>query len=753
MRKLPSIAGAIALALLFASPAPLAATAASGQPQNQLVSISNTTPPVEGNKLSDQPSISADGRYVAFSSTASNLTGIDSGGYRQIYVRDTVSGATRMVSATPMGVAGVSQSFSPSISGDGRSLAYISYAANLVAGMTGVQVLLWSADSGTSEVVSVSNDVVPQMEDAGAVTVVLSADGSTVAWSTDSTNLTSEKTWGYTQIFERDLVGRTTTLVSRDTTVTPVAGAKGNADHPTISGDGHLIGFSVGWQLTSVAISHKAIYVRDRVNDTMKVASLNLAGTAGVNQDATNPALSGGGRYVAYSSSATDAVAQHVFGVATEIFVRDLQSNTTRLVSLDPSKTTPGENNSDGPSLSGDGTSLVFASLARNLVAEGGSFPVGVSQIYFADLQSGDATLISRETSSSRAGGADSVGPVVSSDGRRVSYSSIAANLLPEATGHDSQVFVRDSRESSSIERIGGADRYEVSAAISASMFSPGARNVFVASGEVFSDALSGSALAGAFPEVSGAPVLLVSKDRIPTAVAAELTRLHPKNIYVLGGEATIAPAVQTALQGFATSPVERIAGADRYAVSAGIAGRFQPGVPVAYVASGAVYPDALSGSAAAGLEKGPVLLVGKDGVPASVATELARLKPARIVVLGGVNSVSDAVVTTLQAAAPTTRIAGSDRYAVSAGISASKWAAGTTTVYISSGATFPDALSGSAAAIANKAPVLLVTANSVPDPVAAELQRLKPRHIVVLGGTNSVSDSVFNALKGYLAP
>ncbi len=249
--------------------------------------------------------------------------------------------------------------------------------------------------------------------------------------------------------------------------------------------------------------------------------------------------------------------------------------------------------------------------------------------------------------------------------------------------------------------------------------------------------------------------MLLVSRDGIPPAVATELTRLKPRGIHVLGGEATISPAVEAGLKSYSAN-VDRTAGRDRYEVSAALSSNaFLAGVPVAYVASGAVFPDALSGSAAAGLQKGPVLLVQKDGVPASVAAELARLAPKKIVVLGGVNTIADSVLATLQGTAPTARIGGADRFEVSANVSAAAFAGGnsTPTVYIASGAVFPDALSGSAAAIASNAPVLLVTATSVPDSVATELRRIKPRHIVVLGGTNTISDAAFTALKGYLAP
>jgi putative cell wall-binding protein/peptidoglycan/xylan/chitin deacetylase (PgdA/CDA1 family) len=294
--------------------------------------------------------------------------------------------------------------------------------------------------------------------------------------------------------------------------------------------------------------------------------------------------------------------------------------------------------------------------------------------------------------------------------------------------------------------RYAGADRYAVAAAVSAGVFSPGVAVAYLASGETFPDALSGGAAAGKL----GGPVLLVTKDSVPAAVKAELDRLNPQKIVVLGGTDTISAAVVNAVKPYGAT--SRLSGADRYATSAAIsASVFAPNAPVVYVASGLTFPDALSGGAVAGKLGAPVLLVSQNSVPAVIAAELARLKPAKIVVLGGTATVSESVKATLQKSAPTTRIAGADRYAVSAGISKSAFAPGAPVVYVASGQTFPDALSGAAAAAKQGGPVLLVSRDSIPSSVAAELDRLNPKKIVVLGGTASVSAAVATALQAYL--
>lgn len=186
-----------------------------------------------------------------------------------------------------------------------------------------------------------------------------------------------------------------------------------------------------------------------------------------------------------------------------------------------------------------------------------------------------------------------------------------------------------------------------MSAALSARDFGAGIDVAYVASGQNFPDALSGSAAAG---HLNG-PVLLVTRDSVPGPVAAELERLRPKKVVLLGGPNSVGDAALTDIAAHvpAGTTLGGIAGADRYAVSAAISEDTYPaGANTVYVASGAVFPDALSGSAAAIVANAPVLLVTKDGIPDAVAAELDRLNPRKIVVLGGPNTISDSVLTQL---------------------------------------------------------------------------------------------------------
>jgi putative cell wall-binding protein len=298
------------------------------------------------------------------------------------------------------------------------------------------------------------------------------------------------------------------------------------------------------------------------------------------------------------------------------------------------------------------------------------------------------------------------------------------------------------------VTRRSGADRYATAAAISAAYFSPGVPVAFVATGEGFADALAGGPAAAE----EGGPLLLVRSTSIPAATAAELTRLQPASIVVLGGSGAISDVVFAALDAYTTGPLSRRAGADRYATAAAIsAATFDPGVPVAFIATGQSYPDALAGGPAAAKEGGPLLLVQSNAIPPATVAELQRLQPGAIVVLGGTAVVSAAVATALDAytTGSVSRRSGPDRYATAAAISAGSFGPGVATVFVATGEGFADALAGGPAAAKVGAPLLLVR-GFIPLATANELQRLGPTSIVVLGGTGVVSANVATGLGGY---
>lgn len=299
------------------------------------------------------------------------------------------------------------------------------------------------------------------------------------------------------------------------------------------------------------------------------------------------------------------------------------------------------------------------------------------------------------------------------------------------------------------VQRWSGSDRYAASAAISARSFDPGVAVAYVASGNVYTDALSGAPVAG----MTQGPILLTKADSVPDPIAAELRRLKPRKVVIFGGTATIQPNVEAALAGISGAPVERWSGPDRFSTSAQISqNTYAAGVDTVYVASGRVFTDALSGAPVAGKTDGPVLLVDTNAVPASIASELRRLAPRRIVIFGGTSTITPAVEATLHTyAGSVERWSGPDRFTTSTAITSQSYAAGVATVYIASGRVYTDALSGAPVAGMTAGPVLLVDTTKLPDTVATELARLKPKRIVVLGGQNTISYDVQAALAPYV--
>lgn len=195
---------------------------------------------------------------------------------------------------------------------------------------------------------------------------------------------------------------------------------------------------------------------------------------------------------------------------------------------------------------------------------------------------------------------------------------------------------------------------------------------------------------------------------------------------------------------------IDRLAGADRYATAAAVSGAFEPGVPVAFVASGEGFADALSAGPAAAELGGPVLLVTGSSVPDSTRSELSRLKPKRIVIVGGPAVITRAVATTLAGFAPELqRIGGTDRFDTSRKVAAFAFGAGASTAYVASGLTFADAVSAGAAAAHRNAPVLLVNGanGDIDGETAAALVELGTNEVHIVGGTAVVHAGIETAL------
>ena len=297
-----------------------------------------------------------------------------------------------------------------------------------------------------------------------------------------------------------------------------------------------------------------------------------------------------------------------------------------------------------------------------------------------------------------------------------------------------------DSAIAIEVDRIGGADRFEVAANVSQRYFSQ-ASTVFVVSGEKFADALS----AGPYAAHAKAPVLLTTRQTLPPPTRNELVRLHPRHVVVVGGPASVAPSVlaelATVLPG---ASVDRIEGADRYAVSRALfTSELIPGGPRAVViADGRNYPDALSSVPAAAVSGGAVLLV--DGSKELSADELALVRTysgGQVGLIGGPASIDPAIRTQLESFTRVSPVVGADRFAVS--LAMNEWAFGPT-AFLASGLVFPDALAGGAAAGLLAAPLYLSRADCVPAGMVDQwVTDIGVERVTLLGGTSTLRSSV----------
>lgn len=287
------------------------------------------------------------------------------------------------------------------------------------------------------------------------------------------------------------------------------------------------------------------------------------------------------------------------------------------------------------------------------------------------------------------------------------------------------------------VDRIEGPDRYAVAIRIAQEAYPATAPVVFLAHGADFPDALSGAPAAIA----EGGPLLLTPSAALPDSVLAEIERLAPSRVVVLGGPASVSASVVDRIvdRGFA---VDRIDGADRYAVSRSIAQQFFADSTTAFLASGRGFADALSGAGAAGGVGAPVILV--DGLAgsldASTRAVLTEMGVTSIVILGGPATVSTGIENDAASFGTVERLGGADRYAVSVAVNA-RFYDDATRAFFAAGLGFPDALAGAAYAGAARAPLYLVPPGC---PTAAAItdvtQRLAVERVTILGGPASVS-------------
>lgn len=386
--------------------------------------------------------------------------------------------------------AGDSVVYRDSVSQDGRYIAFLSDASNLVSGpaiVAGVNNL-YRADRLTGEVVLVSVNVAGNTAaNANVVSATISADGNVIAFLSAATNLSPLDSDSHFDVYVRNVSAGTTTLASISSNGT--GSANQNCDFPCISADGTTVAFqSPANNLDARDMNgFDDIFARNLLTGTMFLVSTNLSGTQSANAGSRYPTISGDGRVIAFTSSATDLVVNDN-NSAADIFARDLSTGTTTLVSVNSSGTGSANGQSEYSAISEDGNLVTFGSTASNLhpsdpttdldvyarnIATGTTYLVsdsvptnasafwpsisadgnvvvfnGMHDVYARDLITGITRLVSVNSSGTGGGNLDSQFMSISTDGNIITFWSNSSNIDPLQTGAKSSgkyhSFVRD---------------------------------------------------------------------------------------------------------------------------------------------------------------------------------------------------------------------------------------------------------------------------------------------------------------------
>lgn len=406
------------------------------------------------------PAVSAGGRYVAFTSAATNLVPDDTNGRIDVFVRDRLLGTTARVSVASDGrEARDGDSFRPAMSADGRFVAFTSTASDLagpppafggvasplpvapVWDTNGVaDVFLHDRRAGTTERVSVGPGGLEAVGGASDWPAV-SDDGRFVAFVSKASNLAPGYPNQHRDVYLHDRQTQITTRVSTPPGVAPPQAPFGFTDsgYPSISGDGRYLAFysHVANLVSDDANRVADIFVYDRVTGAVALASVDADGTQG-DVGSVLPVMSGDGRSLAFTSFATNWVPDTNGVSASDVFRKDLATGALEKVSV-ADDGSGGDAYAEVYGLSTDGQRVSFMSPATNLVPNDTN---DVLDVFVRDLSAGTTVRASVTSDGAQAGG-PSTFPALSGDGIVVAFVSSAEDLVAGDTNGVPDVFVR----------------------------------------------------------------------------------------------------------------------------------------------------------------------------------------------------------------------------------------------------------------------------------------------------------------------
>ena len=385
------------------------------------------------------PSISGDGRWITYASSSGYpIDGIGSGN-THVLLSDAETRITKRVTA-PDGSLGNGNSNAPVISADGRWIAYYSYASNLVPADTheSEDVFLWDSETGVTRMVSATADGTQAHNDNSGPYIhglAVSADGRWVTYQSMASNLVSGDTNGAADVVLWDRETGISELVSVAADGTQ---ADRDSGYPSISADGRWIAFqSYASSLLSGDTNDEAdVFVWDRDTGAIERVSVAFDGTQ-ANALSYDPSISADGRWVTYTSQASNLVAGDTNGAA-DVFVWDRETGVTERVSV-ASDGTQADSGSYDSSVSVDGRWIAYYSYASNLVAGDTN---GAADVFVWDRETGVTERVSVASDGNQANASPYYELSISVDGHWITYQSMASNLAANDTNDTWDVFL-----------------------------------------------------------------------------------------------------------------------------------------------------------------------------------------------------------------------------------------------------------------------------------------------------------------------
>lgn len=384
---------------------------------------------------SSNSAMSADGRFVVFTSYASNLVSGDTNQVFDVFVYDRQNRKITRASVDSYGIQADNNSYYPQISADGRFVVYSTYATNLDFGDVGFEdVFIYDQETRKTERVSVNDLGIHANADSSLSGI--SSDGRYVAFQSKASNLISNDTNAVADIFVRDRQNKKSTRVSVSS-----SGVEANDDSlfGSLSANGRYVLLnSFATNLVAGDGNGKGdVFVHDRQTAQTNRVSISSSGLEG-NGESTGGAISADGRYVVFDSRASNLVSGDSNG-ASDVFVHDRQTRTTVRVSVD-SNGKEGNFDSYASSMSADGRYITMTSVANNLVAGDAN---GRLDVFIHDRQTRQTRLVSVDSNGLQ-GNSHSESSNVGTDGRYVVFRSLSSNLVVGDSNSSYDIFVQD---------------------------------------------------------------------------------------------------------------------------------------------------------------------------------------------------------------------------------------------------------------------------------------------------------------------